>query len=108
VSSEWFNRPDDERYLSLDDLWANVKERYERSWVVQSADTQVEAARDNPERRLLGSGLNDPKGRNGPNTFMIDLEASAAARSTEAHRLGSDNAATWSAYQRSFRWSQDV
>ena len=29
VSSEWFNRPDDERYLSLDDLWANVKGRSE-------------------------------------------------------------------------------
>ena len=25
VSSEWFNRPDDERYLSLDDLWSSVK-----------------------------------------------------------------------------------
>jgi hypothetical protein len=25
VSSEWFNRPDDERYLSLDDLWASVR-----------------------------------------------------------------------------------
>ena len=24
VSSEWFNRPDDERYLSFDALWANV------------------------------------------------------------------------------------
>ena len=31
VSSEWFNRPDDERYLSLDDLWASVKGRCERS-----------------------------------------------------------------------------
>ena len=28
VSSEWFNRPDDERYLSLDDLWAKYKEEY--------------------------------------------------------------------------------
>ncbi|MCC5985129.1 MAG: hypothetical protein JJU42_12255, partial [Rhodobacteraceae bacterium] len=24
VSSEWFNRPDDERFLSLDDLYAQV------------------------------------------------------------------------------------
>ena len=31
VSSEWFNRPGDERYLSLDDLWASVKGRSERS-----------------------------------------------------------------------------
>ena len=43
VSSEWFNRPDDERYLSLDDLWANVKGRSERSRsrVVQTADIRV-------------------------------------------------------------------
>ena len=34
VSSEWFNRPDDERYLSLDDLWASVKGRSERSRAV--------------------------------------------------------------------------
>ncbi len=55
VSSEWFNRPDDERYLSLDDLWANVKVRSERSRsrVVQTADIRVEAARDNPERLHL-------------------------------------------------------
>ena len=31
VSSEWFNRPDDERFLSLDDLFAQVKGRAERS-----------------------------------------------------------------------------
>ena len=55
VSSEWFNRPDDERYLSLDDLWDNVKGRSERSRsrVVQTADIRVEAARDNPERLHL-------------------------------------------------------
>ena len=55
VSSEWFNRRDDERYLSLDDLWANVKGRSERSRsrVVQTADIRVEAARDNPERLYL-------------------------------------------------------
>jgi hypothetical protein len=43
VSSEWFNRPDDERYLSLDDLWASVKGRSERSRsrVVQTADIRV-------------------------------------------------------------------
>ena len=55
VSSEWFNRPDDERYLSLDDLWANVKGRSERSRsrVVQTADIRVEATRDNSERLNL-------------------------------------------------------
>ena len=55
VSSEWFNRPDDERYLSLDDLWANVKGRSERSRsrVVQTADIRVGASRDNGERLSL-------------------------------------------------------
>jgi hypothetical protein len=55
VSSEWFNRPNDERYLSLDDLWASVKGRSERSRsrVVQTADIRVQAARDNPERLHL-------------------------------------------------------
>lgn len=40
ASSEWFKRPDHERYLSLDDFWANVKGRSERSrsGIVQTAD----------------------------------------------------------------------
>ncbi|NJM34910.1 MAG: DUF932 domain-containing protein, partial [Rhodomicrobium sp.] len=31
VSSEWFSRPDDERFLSLTDLNASVRSRAERS-----------------------------------------------------------------------------
>ncbi|MFN0022288.1 MAG: DUF932 domain-containing protein, partial [Parvularculaceae bacterium] len=31
VSSEWFSRPDDERFLSLTDLYASVKGRAARS-----------------------------------------------------------------------------
>ena len=31
VSSEWFSRPDDERYLSLTDLHAAVRGRAERA-----------------------------------------------------------------------------
>ena len=52
VPSEWFNRPDDERYLSLDELWANVKGFSERSRsrVVQTADIRVEAARDKTQQ----------------------------------------------------------
>jgi len=55
VSSEWFNRPDDERYLLLDDLWGSVKGRSERSRsrVVQTADIRVEATRDSAERLHL-------------------------------------------------------
>lgn len=51
VSSEWFSRPDDERYLSLEDLFASVKGRAERSRTrtVESAAIRVEAHRDDPE-----------------------------------------------------------
>ncbi|MBX3583226.1 MAG: DUF932 domain-containing protein [Rhizobiaceae bacterium] len=55
VSSEWFNRPDDERYLSLTDLNDAVKRRSERSKtrIVESEAIRVEASRDNPERLTL-------------------------------------------------------
>ena len=60
VSSEWFSRPDDERFLSLGDLYAAVRGRTDHSTtrVVESAAIQVEASRDDPERlalRLPGS-----------------------------------------------------
>ncbi|WP_319498752.1 DUF932 domain-containing protein [uncultured Cohaesibacter sp.] len=63
VSSEWFSRPDDERYLSLDTLAETVRTRTEhsRSRVVESAAIQVEASRDNPERlSLMLPGANAP------------------------------------------------
>jgi len=55
VSSEWFNRPADERYLSLSDLHNSVKRRSERSKtrIVESEAIRVEASRDNPERLTL-------------------------------------------------------
>ena len=55
VSSEWFNRPADERYLSLAELMASVKGRAERSRTrtVESAAVRVEASRDNAERLEL-------------------------------------------------------
>ncbi len=55
VSSEWFSRPDDERYLSLSDLFASVKGRSDRSRTrtVESAAVRVEASRDNPEALSL-------------------------------------------------------
>src|SRR3546814_1662145 len=45
VSSEWFSRPDDERYLSLSDLHAAVKARADRATArtVQTRDVRVEA-----------------------------------------------------------------
>ncbi|RUV82436.1 DUF932 domain-containing protein, partial [Mesorhizobium sp. M1A.F.Ca.IN.022.07.1.1] len=55
VSSEWFSRPDDERYLSLSDLHRAVSARTERARVrtVETADIRVEATRDNAERLSL-------------------------------------------------------
>lgn len=63
VSSEWPSRPNDERYLSLDDLFASVKTRAERSRtrIAESAAIRVEAHRDNPEKlRSVLSGADEP------------------------------------------------
>ena len=55
VSSEWFSRPDDERFLSLTDLARTVSARSERSRTrtVESAHIQIEASRNDPERLTL-------------------------------------------------------
>jgi hypothetical protein len=55
VSSEWFSRPADERYLSLSELFAAVRGRAERSRArtVESAAIRVEANRDNAEQLAL-------------------------------------------------------
>ncbi|WP_119165629.1 DUF932 domain-containing protein [Algihabitans albus] len=55
VSSEWFSRPDDEKYLSLSELYASVKGRAERSRTrtVESAAIRVEAHHDDPEKLAL-------------------------------------------------------
>ncbi|RWM88764.1 MAG: DUF932 domain-containing protein, partial [Mesorhizobium sp.] len=55
VSSEWFNRPADERYLSLKDLHNSVKRRSARSRtrIVESKAIRIEASRDDPERLTL-------------------------------------------------------
>ncbi|MFN3945303.1 MAG: DUF932 domain-containing protein [Allosphingosinicella sp.] len=55
VSSEWFSRPADERYLSLSELMAAVKGRAERSRTrtVESAGVRVEADRGDAERLAL-------------------------------------------------------
>src|SRR6202030_3816081 len=55
VSSEWFSRPADERYLSLSELARTVRNRTDRSRtrVVESALIHVEANRADPERLAL-------------------------------------------------------
>lgn len=61
VSSEWFSRPDDERFLSLGDLYDNVRSRAERSHtrIIESRAIRVEARRDEPERLALILPAND-------------------------------------------------
>lgn len=55
VSSEWFSRPADERYLSLSELARAVRDRADssRTRVVESALIHVEANRSDPERLAL-------------------------------------------------------
>ena len=55
VSSEWFSRPDDERYLSLDALHAAVLARAERATArtLETRALRVEASRDDAGRLAL-------------------------------------------------------
>jgi hypothetical protein len=55
VSSEWFSRPDDERFLSLPELYNRVLGRAEQAstHVVESRTLRVEARSDEPERLSL-------------------------------------------------------
>jgi hypothetical protein len=65
VSSEWFSRLADERYLSLSDLYAVVHGRTERSRTrtVESAAIRVEASRDDAERLTRHRQLERTPGR---------------------------------------------
>jgi len=63
VSSEWFSRPDDERFLSLSSLHAAMKARAERATTrtFETRDVKVEASRDDAERlALLVPGRDGP------------------------------------------------
>ncbi|GLS40194.1 hypothetical protein GCM10010869_57910 [Mesorhizobium tianshanense] len=63
VSSEWFSRPDDERFLSLSELFDSVNSRSQRSRTrtVGSAAIRVEASRDNADGlSLILPGAADP------------------------------------------------
>jgi len=55
VASEWFSRPDDERYLSLSELYAAVRARGDRARTrtIESRAIRVEASRDDAERLAL-------------------------------------------------------
>ena len=63
VSSEWFSRPDDERYLSLGDLYVSVRARADRATArtVETKALRVEASRDDGERlELVVPGRDEP------------------------------------------------
>ncbi|MBB3957797.1 hypothetical protein GGR38_004772, partial [Novosphingobium sediminicola] len=63
VSSEWFLRPDDEKFLSLTDLYARVCARADKAStrIVESRSLRVEARSDNAERlTLLAPGDDHP------------------------------------------------
>ncbi len=55
VSSEWFSRPADERYLSLSELIASVRRRTDlsRTRTIESAAVRVEARRDDGDDLTL-------------------------------------------------------
>ncbi|MBR0818907.1 DUF932 domain-containing protein [Bradyrhizobium liaoningense] len=63
VSSEWFSRPADERYLSLTDLHDAVRRRADcaQTRTVESRAVRVEASRDDGERlALMVPGRSEP------------------------------------------------
>ncbi|EXL02364.1 MULTISPECIES: hypothetical protein [Brucella] len=63
VSSEWFSRPDDERFLSLTELYDAVKTRADRATArtIESRAVRVDASRDNAERlSLIVPGQDEP------------------------------------------------
>ncbi|WP_197433559.1 DUF932 domain-containing protein [Bradyrhizobium sp. CCH5-F6] len=63
VSSQWFSRPDDERYLSLTDLHDAVHRRADcaQTRTVESRAVRVEASRDDAERlALMVPGRSEP------------------------------------------------
>jgi hypothetical protein len=63
VSSEWFSRPNDERYLNLTDLYDAVRRRAERAQIrtVESRAVKVEASRNSIERlHLIVPGRDEP------------------------------------------------
>ncbi|CAN7631310.1 DUF932 domain-containing protein [Agrobacterium genomosp. 3 str. RTP8] len=108
VSSEWFSRPDDERYLSLSDLHRAVSARTDQARVrtVEAADVHVEATRDNTERMsLILPGSREPLAPThwsygqlcslvgAPASYMRQLPASLAAINLQ-HGLLNHNAET--------------
>ena len=94
VSSEWFSRPEDKRYLSLSELYAAVRARADgaRTRTLESRAIRVEASRDDAERlALIVPGQEAPISPThwtfgqlcslvgAPSSYMRDLPAPLAA-----------------------------
>ena len=100
VSSEWFSRPDDERYLSLTDLYDAVRRRADRAQArtVESRAVRVEASRDNAERlALMVPGRDEPVA---PTHWSFGQLCSACRRAlilyaAASRAAGRDQSATW-------------
>ena len=85
VSSEWFSRPDDERFLSLGELARSVRDRSERSRtrVVETALIHVEASRTDPERlSLILPGAEAARARKRKRSDWRSAATSASANSS--------------------------
>ena len=85
VSSEWFNRPDDERYLSLSELMASVKGRADRSRTrtVESAAVRVKATAAQALQQELDD-LETAAGETGELTDEQDARAAEIEAALEA------------------------
>ena len=100
VSSEWFSRPDDERYLSLTDLHDAVRRRADRAQArtVESRAVRVEAARDNAERlALLVPGRDEPVAADALEFWAIVQPCRRALilYAAASRAAGRDQSATW-------------
>ena len=76
VSSEWFSRPADERFLSLTELFASVIAPTAAARAFESAPIRVEASRDDTERLALVL-----PGATSPSRQLIGASASLQPRS---------------------------
>jgi len=73
VSSEWFSRPDDERYLSLPELYQAVRGRADRAEArtLESRAIRVEAGRDDGDKlALIVPGCCPPSGPMRQNWYL--------------------------------------
>lgn len=99
VSSEWFSRPDDERFLSLSELFESVNKRSERSRT-RTVETAANPCRS--QRRQRRTPVPDPAGCSqaglaDPLELRPDRELGRGARrlpSPASCRVGRDQPAT--------------